>query len=72
MKKFTFYWRTGDREVLEGETPAHALDRAGYGGGAVRALDFFSYGDDRRWEWNAEVRDWFMIESEAKKLEEQP
>ena len=48
---YTFYWLTGRREVLQGSDPANALNRAGYGGGAVRALDFYAEGDDDRYAW---------------------
>jgi len=37
-KTFTLYWRTGTREVVTGKDTADAMTRAGYGGGATRAL----------------------------------
>ena len=43
MNKFTVYWLTGDREVLEGETIANAFTLGGYGGGAINAVDFFTF-----------------------------
>ncbi|HEY9642994.1 MAG TPA: hypothetical protein V6C57_21070 [Coleofasciculaceae cyanobacterium] len=51
-KQFTFFWLTGDREVLEGSDPANALNNAGYGGGAIAALDFYSEGDDDGYRWD--------------------
>lgn len=45
-KEFTFYWLTGHKEKLKGETPAEALTLGGYSNGAVRALDFYSEKDD--------------------------
>lgn len=56
--KFTFYWRTGKRDVLEGRDPAEALTKGGYGGGAIRALDFYASGDDANWTWSKETREW--------------
>ena len=53
MKKYTFFWLTGNSEILEGNTTAQALNNAGYGSGALRALDFYSEGDktnDYTWE----------------------
>jgi len=39
MKVFEFTWAHGKVETGEGLSPADALNRLGYGGGAVRALD---------------------------------
>lgn len=58
MAKFTLYWLTGSREVVEGKDAADAMNNAGYGGGAVRALDFYAKGDDHDWEWVAATRKW--------------
>ena len=44
--KFTLYWRDGGQEVVVGSTIVNALTRAGYGNGALRALDFFVEGFD--------------------------
>lgn len=44
MNKFTFYWRDGKHETLDGTDPANALNNAGYGNGALRALDFYKKG----------------------------
>jgi len=45
MKKYTYYWLDGKREVLEGNDPSDAMNKAGYGAGALRALDFYSASD---------------------------
>lgn len=58
MAKFTLYWRTGDREVVEGRTPEEAMTLAGYGAGAVPALDFWARGDDSKYSWNPSAREW--------------
>lgn len=63
-KTYTFYWKTGEREVLEGRNPADALTQAGYGGGAVRALDFHAKGCDTNYEWNAERQKWERVAAE--------
>lgn len=57
-KKFTLYWRDGKRQVVEGATIAAACTSAGYGGGALRALDFWSHGECSDWEWIAAERNW--------------
>ena len=41
---FTFFWLDGTREVLEGNSPADAANKAGYGAGAIHALDFWKPG----------------------------
>jgi len=41
MPKFILHWLDGKEEKVEGETIARALMAAGYGAGAVRALDYF-------------------------------
>jgi hypothetical protein len=58
MKKFTLYWKTGQREVVKGDTIAHAMMLAGYGGGALGALDFFAHGDDDGYVWDSQKHNW--------------
>lgn len=41
MKKFTLHWLGGKTETVEGEDIADAYRRAGFGAGALRALDYF-------------------------------
>jgi len=52
MAKYTFFWRDGKRQVLEGKSAVAALNSAGYGNGALRALDVFSVGDNNEWQWS--------------------
>ena len=61
LKEFTLYWRDGKREVLRGDSPADAMNRVGYGGGAVRALDFYANGDDKEYVWDASKKDWTRV-----------
>lgn len=51
MSKFTLYWLDGKKEVVTGDTIADAMTHAGYGGGAVKVLDFFEKGINNDWEW---------------------
>lgn len=51
MKTYTLYWRDGKRELVQGTGVNNALDRAGYGAGALRALDFWAEGDDHEYTW---------------------
>lgn len=60
-KNFTFYWRDGTREVFEGDTAEDALNRAGYGRGAIRALDFHSHGDCTEYMWDETTHGWRRV-----------
>jgi len=51
MKTYTIYWLSGSRQVVHGTDYADAFKNAGYGGGAVSAIDFFANGDDHSYEW---------------------
>jgi hypothetical protein len=41
MKRFRLFWLDKTMEDIEGTDIADAFRRAGYGGGAVPALDYF-------------------------------
>lgn len=61
QKEFTLSWLGGKREVIAaepGEKFEQAVSRAGYGNGAMRALDFYASGDDKSYEYNKEQRQW--------------
>jgi len=58
---YTIYWRTGRRELVRGDGVAQAMTLAGYGGGAVRAIDFYASGDDRNYEWDKDKREWVRV-----------
>lgn len=46
MKKYKLHWLGGKVEDVEGTDIADACNRAGYGGGAMRALDYYSQQPD--------------------------
>lgn len=57
MKTFTLYWLDGVIDTVKGVDIADAVRRAGYGGGALAALDFYEEGcsndffyQDNRWQ----------------------
>ncbi len=56
--KFTYYWLTGKREVLEGNDSADALNKAGVGAGALPALDFYATGENDEYKWDKDNRKW--------------
>jgi len=41
MKKYILHWLTGKTETVEGTSIADAFNRAGYGAGALPALDWY-------------------------------
>ena len=40
-KKFRLHWLGGKTEVISGTDITDAFRRAGYGGGSIRALDYY-------------------------------
>lgn len=60
-KEFTLFWIGGKRDVIAaeaGETFEDAFTNAGYSNGAVCALDFYSNGDDKSYEYNKQSNIW--------------
>lgn len=55
---FTLFWKDGKREVVHGVHAADAMTSAGYGGGAVRALDFYASGDCQDYSWDKAQGSW--------------
>lgn len=41
IKTFILHWLDGTTEEVQGTSISDAFMRAGYGGGAIRALDYF-------------------------------
>jgi len=54
MSAYTFYWLDGKKEVLSGSNAKDAFVKGGYGGGAIKALDFTCEGIDSEYYWNGE------------------
>lgn len=69
MKDFILYWLTGRSEIIKGSDIADAMNRAGYGNGAIRALDFYSeYNEENKndYVWNKTEHTWHLT-PEARK-----
>jgi hypothetical protein len=58
-KTFTLYWLDGKREFVTGPDIAQACTNAGYGNGAMTALDFYTEGANNEYNWNPTIKDWF-------------
>ena len=65
---YVLYWQHGKKEHVQGDCIANAMTSAGYGAGAVSALDFFSdVQDEDDWEWNTDVYNWVWTASKKAK-----
>lgn len=66
---YTLFWGTGERQVIcGGRDIAEALNNAGIGRGALRALDFYIEGDCHDYEWNTATRKWKLMTSGGAEL----
>lgn len=54
------YWLSGETEIVRGTTIADAMNKAGYGGGAVTALDFYKEGEQSTYQWDAAKKTWIQ------------
>lgn len=61
---FTLYWRDGKREIVKGTDIADAMTHAGYGHGALKALDFHCKGVDYDYEYSKEQHKWILKNKE--------
>lgn len=41
MSSYIFHWKDGTTDTLDGDAPVDALNKAGFGPGALAALDFY-------------------------------
>jgi hypothetical protein len=57
-EKFTVWWRDGTRSVIEGSSIEQAFTQAGYGAGAVKAVDWYDRGDVDTHEWCKATKNW--------------
>lgn len=62
IQKFTLFWLTGNSEIVEGIDIANAMNNAGIGNGALRALDFHAKVDIiEKYIWVKEKRSWGLV-----------
>ena len=61
-KLFTLFWRDGHRDVLPGNSVSDAMTRAGYGVGAVAALDFYADGENTEYMW-LKSKGWVRVDA---------
>lgn len=59
---FTLFWLDGKSEIVHGKDIADAMTQAGYGQGAVPALDFHGKGDLRKnYVWVPDQHRWIAV-----------
>lgn len=58
MGKYRLYWNDGTTQTVEGADIADAFSKAGYGGGAVGALDFYDNTHEQRYTWDRVNKKW--------------
>lgn len=57
--EYTLFWLTGETQIVKGTDPADAMNNAGIGKGALRALDFWHPGDVRDlYSWDEINKTW--------------
>jgi hypothetical protein len=56
-KPFRLYWLTGETEVIYGPTIEQAFNRK-FGGGAIRALDWYDTKVEQTQDWDPKARRW--------------
>ena len=59
---YIVYWRDGKWSLLQGGSLSHALTEAGYGHGALAALDFYEERETPSYKWNKDSREWEKAE----------
>ena len=61
-KYFTIYWINGDRNVIQGPTIETAFTNAGYGAGAISAVDWYDDGVSETHYWDKDSHNWIKFE----------
>lgn len=65
MKNFILYWLSGKKETVTGTDIRDAFSRAGYGAGAVRAMDFYAgEGEAPDYTWVPAERKWVPVSAD--------
>ncbi|KXO91026.1 Uncharacterised protein (plasmid) [Tsukamurella tyrosinosolvens] len=65
MPTFIAFWRDGTTKELEGTDEADAMNKAGYGRGALAALDFIGKGPEGEWIYDPEALTWNRARSNS-------
>ena len=63
-KEFTIYWRYNEKSIVKGFSEQDAFTKAGFGAGALNAVDFFMAGNNNEYKWNEKTKYWDKILNE--------
>lgn len=59
---FILYWRNGTHKILRGcSSIEEGFTQAGYGAGALAALDFYDYGHTLKYKWDPVIHEWVKL-----------
>ncbi len=59
MKTYTLFWTFGETQLVHGDSPADAMNKAGLGAGTLRTLDFYAEGDvAQNYKWIEQNHVW--------------
>ena len=58
LEYFTLYWQHGERNIIKGRDIEDAFTKAGYGAGAVPAIDWYDEGVSNTHYWNKDTKEW--------------
>jgi len=59
---YTLYWHNGDRNIVTGKTIVEAFTAAGYGAGAIHALDWYDEGVTEAHYYDKQMSTWVKYE----------
>lgn len=63
LEYFTLYWIHGERKVIKGTSIEDAFTKAGYGVGAIPAIDWYDNGVSETHRWDKENKTWVKYQS---------
>jgi len=69
MQDFTLFWLDGHKETVTGKDIHEAVKLAGINSGALNAMDFWTYGKDTSYRWDALNRRWTLYADTSTKGE---
>lgn len=65
MKTYTIFWLDGKKEIVRGYSIAEAFTHAGYGNGALIAVDFYDEGESDNYRYDQMELRW-KLKDDAK------
>jgi len=67
MNKYRLHWLSGNTQIVEGHDIADACNRAGIGGGAIGALDYYENVELTRGELEEKLKLLYVEEQRVRK-----